>query len=183
MTMRRLVMVGLLAGLVLVPAADAVAQRGSMRGRVTREQLEERLRVRLATLLKTQLELTDEQMRQLSEVNQRFDARRRNLVRREMENRRLLRQEILRKAEADQGKVDQYLAEQLRVERERIDLTEAEQRELGRFLTAVQRARYLGVQEQIRREMEQLRGRGMPPIGLEPPDSAAGRGPRRPPPA
>jgi ribosomal protein S18 len=76
---------------------------------------------------------------------------------------------------ADQGKVNGFITEQFRIERERIDLTEAEQRELGRFLTASQRARYMGIQEQIRRELDQLRGRGR--AGMGPPDSGQRRRP------
>lgn len=141
--------------------------------------MERRLRQRLATLLQTQLKLDNDQMRQLSEVNQRFDQQRRELVRREMMTRRSLREEVMRGDSASAGRVEQLMTDQFRIERDRIDLTEAEQRDLGRFLSPVQRAKYLGVQEQIRREMDQLRGRGMPPIGV-PPDSGMRRG-RRPP--
>jgi Spy/CpxP family protein refolding chaperone len=168
--------------LFAVPAADAAAQRGGggRPGQGNRQQLEQRLRQRLGTLLKTQLGLDDQQMRQLSEVNQRFDVRRRALVQREFQNRRALRTEVMRKDSADAARIDGYLAEQFRIERERIDLTEAEQRDLAAFLTPLQRAQYLGVQEQIRREMDQLRGRGMQPMGMNPPpDSVRGR--RRPP--
>lgn len=178
--MRRIWKLAALAALVVaVPAADAGAQRGvgrQMQG--NRQQMEQRLRQRLASLLKTQLGLSDQQMQQLSEVNQRFDARRRELLQREFANRRSLRSEVMKRDSADAGRVDALLAEQFRIERERIDITEAEQRDLGRFLSPVQRAQYMGVQEQIRRELEQLRGRGMQPPGA-PPDSEARR--RRPP--
>lgn len=172
----------LMAGLVLSPLAEGAAQRGDRQGggRMNREQLEQRFRMRLANLLKTQLGLTDEGMRQLSEVNQRFDRQRRDMNRREMITRRALRAEVLKLDSADAGRIEQLLTDQFKIERERIDLTEAEQRELSKFLTPVQRARYLGVQEQIRREMDQLRGRGMQPLGEPPPLGQRGR---RPPPA
>lgn len=146
-------------------------------GRVNRQQLEQRFRQRLAILLKTQLGLTDEGMRQLSEVNQRFDMQRRDMNRREMMTRRALREEVLKHDSADAGRIEQLLSDQFKIERERIDLTEAEQRELSKFLTPVQRARYLGVQEQLRREMDQLRGRGREGLGDPPPQG----GRRRPP--
>lgn len=179
MTMRTLKFGLLTLGLVLAPLAGGAAQggarpgerQGGMRqggGRMNREQMEQRFRLRLAMLLKTQLGLSDDQMRQLSDVNQRFDNQRREMLRREMVTRRTLRDEVLKHDSADAGRVEQLLTEQFKLERERIDLTEAEQRELAKFLTPVQRARYLGVQEQIRREMEQIRGRGNPPLG-EPP--------------
>jgi hypothetical protein len=170
---------GLCAALLLiVPVSDASAQRGggNRRGdQPSRQQLQQRLQERLANMLRTELGLNDEQMRQLSEVNQRIDGRRRELLQREFGNRRALRAEIMRGASADQGKVDGFIVEQLRIERERIDLTEAEQRDLSRFLTAVQRARYMGIQEQMRREMDQLRGRGRPGMGA--PDSGSRRRP------
>ena len=144
-----------------------------------REQMELRVRMRLANLLRTQLGLNDEGMRQLSEVNQRFDRQRRELLRREMMTRRTIREEVLKGDSADTSRVEQLLTEQFKIERERIDLTEAEQRELSKFLSPLQRARYLGVQEQVRREMDQLRGRGMQPFGDPPPSGVRGR---RPPP-
>ena len=180
----------LTAALVGTPLVTGAAQGGDPQagrqrqggpGRMNRAQMEQNFRVRLANLLKTQLGLTDEGLRQLSEVNQRFDRQRRELLRREMMTRRGLREEVLRGDSANAGRIDQLLTEQFKIERERIDLTEAEQRDLGRFLTPMQRAKYLGVQEQIRREMDQLRGRGrgMPPSG----DSADALRRRRPPPA
>ena len=182
MTTRSLKLGMLMALLVVSPLSTSAAQRGDRAGvrqggagRANRGELEQLIRVRLATLLKTQLGLTDEGMRQLSEVNQRFDRQRREMNRREMMTRRSLREEVLKLDSADSGRVAQLITEQLKIERERIDLTEAEQGELSKFLTPVQRARYLGVQEQIRREMDQLRGRGMQPLG-EPPQNR-----RRPP--
>jgi len=179
----RLVRTGLLAlVLSLVPVSTGMAQRGGgmRQGQPNRMQLEQRLRQRLATLLKTQLALDDQQMQQLSDVNQRFDVRRRALLQREFANRRALREEVMKKDSADGAHLETLLAEQFRIDRERIDLTEAEQRDLARFLSPVQRAQYMAVQEQFRREVEQLRGgRGGPPPDV--PDSLARR--RRPPPA
>jgi hypothetical protein len=177
----------LTAALVGTPLVSGAAQGGDPQagrprqggpGRMNREQMEQNFRRRLASLLKTELGLSDEGMRQLSDVNQRFDRKRRELLRREMMTRRGIRDEVLRGDSA--GKIDQLMKDQFKIERERIDLTEAEQRELGKFLTPVQRAKYLGVQEQIRREMDQLRGRGR---GMPPGDSADASRRKRPPPA
>lgn len=167
--------------LVLSPLSSSEAQgeRGGGAVRQNRQEMEQRVRIRLHNLLKTQLGLSDEGMRQLSDVNQRFDRQRRELNRREMMTRVTLRQEVLKHDSANPGRIEQLLSDQFRIERERIDLTEAEQRELSKFLTPVQRARYLGVQEQMRREMDQLRRRGMQPMGDPPPGGMRGR---RPPP-
>ena len=175
---------GLLSALlVLSPLSVSDAQRARQGGdrqgggRVNREQLEQRFRMQLATLLKTQLGLSDEGMRQLSDVNQRFDRQRRELNRREMMARRALRDEVLKHDSADVARVEQLLTDQFKFERERIDLTEAEQRELAKFLTPVQRARYLGVQEQVRRQMDQMRGRGREGFGEPPVGAPRGRRP------
>jgi hypothetical protein len=176
MTNRFLKLVAVTGLLVVSPLSMSEAQRGDRGDRPNRAQLEQRFRQRLANLLKTQLGLTDDEMRQLSEVNQRFEVQRRDVQRREMMTRRGLRDEVLKRDSANAGRIEQLMADQFKLDRERIDLTEAEQRELSRFLTPVQRARYLGVQEQLRREMDQLRGRrGMSSGG----DSADRR--RRPP--
>lgn len=181
MTIRSLRLTALAGLLVLAPLSVCEAQRddrgGNRGGRQNRQQLEQNFRQRLANLLKTQLNLSDDQMRQLSEVNQRFDVQRRELMRREMITRRGLRDEVVRRDSADAGRIEQFLADQFKIDRERIDLTEAEQRDLSKFLTPVQRARYLAVQEQIRREMDQLRGRRAGP--MDPPSEADRR--RRPP--
>lgn len=165
--------------IVLSPLSSGEAQRerGVGGGRQNREQMEQRVRMRLANLLRTQLGLTDEEMRQLSDVNQRFDRQRRDLNRREVMTRVTLRQEVLKQDSANAGRIEQLLSDQFTIERERIDLTEAEQRELSKFLTPVQRARYLGVQEQMRREMDQLRRRGIPPMGDPPGGGQRGRRP------
>ena len=189
MTTRSLKLGLLMATLAVAPLATGSAQGGERQrgiqrqggaGRMDRAQLEQRFRSRLATLLKTQLGLNDDQMRQLSDVNQRFDLQRRELNRREMMTRRSVREEVLKGDSADNGRVDQLMKDQFKIEHERIDLVEAEQRELSKFLTPVQRARYLGVQEQVRREMDQIRGRAMQGWGDPPP---GGRRGRRPPPA
>jgi hypothetical protein len=186
MTTRSLKLGVLMAALIVGPLSSGEAQRTRQGGggersgnRQNREQMEQRFRMRLANLLQTQLGLTDEGMRQLSDVNQRFDVQRRELLRREMMTRRSIRAEVLKHDSANMGLVEQLMTEQFKIERERIDLTEREQRELSKFLTPVQRARYLGVQEQVRREMDQLRGRGMQPLGDPPQGGMRGR---RPPP-
>ena len=163
MTFHSLKFAAMAGALVLSPLSMSEAQRGDRErnrdGRQNREQLEQRFRRNLANLLRTQLGLTDEQMRQLSEVNQRFDVQRREVMRREIQTRRGLRNDVVKRDSADADRIEQLLADQFKIDRERIDLTEAEQRELSKFLTPVQRARYLGVQEQIRRQMEDMRGR------------------------
>jgi len=70
-----------------------------------------------------------------------------------------LRAELLAGDAANQQKVATYLDQMLRFQRRRIDIQENEQRELGKFLTPVQRAKYFGLQAQLRKRMMELRDR------------------------
>lgn len=170
--MRRMVR-GVTLALVLVGwPMMAEAQQG--RGRPDRAQLEQRFRERLAALVRERLQLNDEQMRQLSAVNQRYDAQRRELLRREFQLRRELRSQLIGRDNPSEREVARLLSEHLRIQRERVALLEAEQADLAKFLSAVQRAQYLGIQEQVRRELE--RRRPPPPLSGD----SDGRG-RRPP--
>jgi hypothetical protein len=150
----------LLALTGLLPGALEAQDRGRFRQPGERAQLEQRLRQQLARVVRERLGLNDEQMRRLSDVNQQYDAQRRELLRREFETRRGLRQHLIdTTGPVDENAVAQLLTEQLRIQRSRMDLLEAEQNDLARFLTPSQRAKYLAIQEQMRRQMDQMRGR------------------------
>src|SRR5262245_21135934 len=120
----------LTAALVMAPLTTAAAQGGDPQGGrqrqggpgrgMNRAEMEQNFRARLANLLRTQLGLNDEGMRQLSEVNQRFDLQRRDLLRREMMTRRSIREEVIKGDSANTGRIDQLLVEQFKIERERI---------------------------------------------------------------
>jgi periplasmic protein CpxP/Spy len=67
-------------------------------------------------------------------------------------------------------------------ERRRLDLMEREQRELARFLSPVQRAKYIGLQDELRRTMQDVQHRRMERDSLAGPgDRPAFRRPNRPP--
>ena len=71
-----------------------------------------------------------------------------------------------------------------RLERRKLDLLEAEQRDLAKFLSPIQRARYFGLQDELRRGMQDLQRRrmGMDDSTTGPPDSRGAKR-RGPPPA
>ena len=73
-----------------------------------------------------------------------------------------MREELADGASPNEDRLRKLLDDQLHVQRERIELMEAEQAELSKFMTPTQRARYFGIQEQMRRKVEVLRG---PPGG------------------
>ena len=67
-----------------------------------------------------------------------------------------MREELAVADSANQERVATLLDQMLRIQRDRLALVEDEQRELATFLSPVQRARYLGIQEQLRRRMEEF---------------------------
>lgn len=146
--------------LTLVAAGEVQAQRamgGPPQGR-DRAQLEARFRERFGEILKTRLSLSDAQLSQMIEVNKRLDGKRRELFVEERTVRKEMR-EVLKGSEdeATQDRVAQLMDRALRVQRSRLDLMETEQRELSAFLTPVQRAKYMGLQEQLRRRADEMR--------------------------
>jgi Spy/CpxP family protein refolding chaperone len=156
-------LLSLLFALALV-VGEASAQRvppgAGQGGRPDRKALEQRFRQRFEQLLKERLSLTDAQLAQVIEVNGRLDARRRELFGEE----RTVRMEMRRALEAgddpaSQERVKVLLERALRVQRLRLELVETEQRELEAFLTPVQRVRYLGLQEQLRKRADEMRRR------------------------
>lgn len=151
---------------------------------MARDSLESRVRLRMAQIVKTQLGLTDRQVRQLMLTNRRFEAQRVTLFQEEREVRNALRDEIESRDTTRQAQVGELLDRMLQLQRDRLALLESEQKELATFLTPVQRAKYFGLEEQIRRRMMEMRDRapdGGPggPGGVRRP---LGPGGRRPPP-
>jgi hypothetical protein len=136
--------------------------------------LERQFRERLAEVVRRRLNLNDVQMRQLGQVNDRYERERMLLLRDERQVRQALRGEVLSGDSANQGKVANLLDQALKIQRQRLDLTEREQRDLATFMTPVQRAMYFGIQDDLRRRMEDIRQQrqqrraGAPP-GAAPP--------------
>jgi protein CpxP len=118
---------------------------------------EQRLRQRLGLIVREQLELDDAQARQLGDVSAKYERERRQLAVRERLLRQQLRDELQGGEQADQDRVSRALDRMLEVQRARIDIVQREQQDLKRFLTPVQRAKYLVLQDQIRRRLEEAR--------------------------
>jgi protein CpxP len=122
-----------------------------------RQRLEQQLRQRTGEVVKRRLALSDDQMLKLQATNRQFEGQRTDLLRRERETRQALRAQLMSGDTANQAKVSQLLDQQLQLQRQRIDLVQNEQRELGKFLTPVQRAKYFGLQNEIRKRAQALR--------------------------
>lgn len=124
-----------------------------------RGELERRFQQRLDAMVRQRLQLTDEQAVKLREVASRAETMRRTLRRDEMHARKMMRDELLAGDNANESKVAELLEEMPRLERRRIDLMEQEQRELSKFLSSIQRARYFALQDELRRNMQELQRR------------------------
>ena len=150
----------LLALCAIVGASPADAQRVNGQGAGAPQQgpaLERQFRERFAEVVKRRLNLDDTQMQQLGRVNDRFERDRMMLLRNERRTRQALRAEVLAGDSADQKKVAGLLDELLTIQRRRLDLTESEQRELSAFMTPTQRAKYFGIQDELRQRLENIR--------------------------
>ena len=159
------IVAGMLSALVIttpfvVSAQDprpAIAQQ-DVAPNARRAQLEQKLQQRTGDLVKRRLALTDNQMGQLQTTNRSFEKQRMDLIRRERETRQALRAEMMAGDGANQVKVGQLLDQSIQLQRQRLDLLQSEQRELGKFLTPVQRAKYFGIQNELRKRAQDLRG-------------------------
>ena len=158
-------MLALLAVSIIASSSALDAQRpDSALGR--RQALEQRVRQQMANTVQRRLGLNADQMRRLGEVNRDIEPERRMLNQRERDARVRLRGEVAFGDSANQDRVAQALDQLIDVQRRRIELLSREQRALAGFMTPVQRAQYLAIQDQVRKRMEDMRGRprrGGPP--------------------
>jgi len=121
-----------------------------------RLRAEKRLRASLAQAVRRRLNLTDEQTSRLVDVNRRFSDERMATTRTEGRIRRELRSAIAGGDTSRSGATARLLDELLAVQRQRLDLQQQEQEALSAFLTPQQRARYIGMMEQLRRRISSL---------------------------
>ena len=139
------------------PAEQQPLPRARLRGGQGNAQ--RLLEQRVGQLVQRQLQATPEQMQRLRETNRKYADRRRSLANAERHARQELRREILAGDQSNQQHVDALIHELISVQRQRLDLLDAEQRDLAEFLTPVQRAKYVAIQERLRNMAQQLRQR------------------------
>lgn len=159
------------AGAQANPARPAPQQRplaGAQRRdsqALNRVALEANVRNRIAQMARRQLGLTEAQVEKLQQTNARFADRRRTLMEQERDIRMSLRDELIAGDSSRQRQVADLLDRMVKAQRQRIDLLEQEQKDLAAFLTPMQRARYFGMEEQIRQRLQQVRQDGGGPMG------------------
>lgn len=139
-------------------AAAAARQDGDdQRGNgslAQRMQAEGALRQALARAVRQRLNLSDDQANKLMDVNRRFGDERINLARNELRIRRDLRQSIATGDSSRSPATARLLDELLDVQRQRLEMQQKEQQALSEFLTPEQRARYIGMMDQLRRRIQ-----------------------------
>jgi protein CpxP len=151
--MRKSLLLTLMLGVGASTASAQPVRRSA--AEASRPALEQQFRQRLAKLAQTRIGLTDAQMAQLEQSSARYAPQLSDLAAQERETRRQLRVELTA-TQPNQQHVSDLLDASLRLQKQRIALIEAEQKDLGRFMTPVQRARYIALQQQFRRRTQEL---------------------------
>jgi len=135
--------------------AAASAQPVRAPANANRPALEQQFRERVAKLAQQRIGLTDGQMTQLGQSNARFAPQLNQIATQERETRQRLRMEMTSDT-PNQQHVSALLDQSLQLQKQRIALVEQEQKDLARFMTPVQRARYIALQQQFRRRAQEL---------------------------
>ena len=136
-----------------------------------RAQLEDDVRREFARAVRQRVGLNDEQMQKLGPLTRKYEEQRRQTQADERDARVKLQATVIIGLDADSARINQYVQQLLDVQKRRVAIAEAEQKELATIMTPLQRARYLGLQEQVRRRLEQMR----PPFGESPGAFGPGR--------
>jgi periplasmic protein CpxP/Spy len=140
-----------------------------------------RLQAFVDSMVRVRVAPTDEQFAKMREVATRHERERRELRMNDGRARVELRS-LLAAPTVNEQRISELLDQVSRMERQRLDLMEREQRELAKFLSPSQRARYLALQDELRRNMQDMQRNR---LGLDKPDGGGRRGPpnkRQPPP-
>jgi hypothetical protein len=137
-------------------AAGADDQDPTNRAFLERQRVETSLREALAQVVKQRLNLSDDQTSKLLDVNRRFSEDRLRVTRDEIRIRRELRRSLNGRAgDADRSpETARLLDDLLNVQQQRLDLQQKEQSALSEFMTPEQRARFIGMMEQLRRRIQ-----------------------------
>lgn len=161
----------LIVTLLLALPATGIAQPPRV---PERARLEGEIRRGFARAVRERVGLSEDQMRRLAPVSRKHEETRRELQLEERRVRVALQGELL-SASPDTTAVARHLGALREVYRRRVQLMDTEQRELGAIMNPVQLARFLALQEQVRRRMEQMR-QG-PPAGAAGPPGRRARPP------
>lgn len=149
--------IGILALWIGLAAAPVRAQEPApVRPRA--EELRRRVRERLAERVREQLDLTDDQMRQLRGTVGKFGIRRRDMEGRQRILREALAGQLRPGVGASRDSVARLTDELMQLRVRYAESFRDEQAELSRYLDPVQRARILVLRERLLERGKELRG-------------------------
>jgi len=120
------------------------------------QQLQQQIRRSLWRVAKQRIGFSDDQMLRLERTSQRFDQQRRMLAQEEKAQRVAMRTEILADSSANQSNIAIALEQLHGLQQRRLDLQAEEQKEFATFMTPLQRAKFMALQEQVRRRLQDL---------------------------
>ena len=149
---------GMFALGILLAAAPVRAQEPAP-GRPRVEELRRRVRERLAERVRQQLDLTDDQMRQLRSTVGKFGGRRRDMEARQRSLREALAGELRPGVGASRDSVARLTDELMELRVRYAESFREEQAELARYLDPVQRARIMVLRERLVERGRESRGR------------------------
>jgi len=150
----------LVAGVLAIAINGTVAIAQPVKGaspNASRPVLEQQFRERLAKLAQTRIGLTDAQMTQLEQSTARYAPQLNQLAVQEKETRRQLRAELT-SPQPNQQLGSNLLGTSMSRQQQRLAVVASQQKDLARFMTPVQRARYIALQQQFRRRTQELAG-------------------------
>ena len=125
----------------------------------TRAMLERRVQDRVNEIVRARLALSDEQFQQLRALAARIEDDKRALRNDELTTRFSLRQELLAGDRVNEARIGELLDRMPKLERRRLTIMEEEQRDLSKFLSPSQRARYFALQDELRKNMQDMQRR------------------------
>lgn len=140
-------------------------QKQEVAPQAQRLQLQQQIRRTLWRVTKQRIGFSDEQMTRLERTTQRYDQERRQLAVEEKAQRVALRREILADSTANQSSIATALDRIHAVQQRRLDIQAEEQKEFATFMTPLQRARFVALQEQVRKRLQEFeRTRAQAPV-------------------
>jgi Spy/CpxP family protein refolding chaperone len=177
--MRAFLSLLLVAPLVAIEAQPTGGGRSGPAGMQSRRPPDQRLQAFVDSMVRVRVAPTDEQFAKMREVATRHERERREIRMQDGRARVELRN-LLAATTPNEQRIAELLDQVSKLERQRLDLMEREQRELGKFLSPSQRARYIAMQDELRRNMQDMQRNR---LGLDKPEGAGRRGPpeKRPP--
>ena len=128
---------------------------------VDRAQLEQRVKVQMVRVLRDQVGLNESQIAHVQDLSRRIEEQRQSLNRLEQQARVALREEVLLADTSRNAVVAQLIDQILKAQDQKTELLATEQKELATFMTPMQRAKVFGIEDLIRRRVNEMLRQGV----------------------